>query len=190
MKKYHSSLWNSYYKIFLKLKERVAIDDPFQSADAVIVNSKYMAKIIETLWGEKPFILNPPVNIESFNKYCHKNYRDRDNSIVMLGRVTMEKRIDDIIKAIALTKNKPILRVIGGYNPSSSSYLIKLKKMARKKDVQIKFYLNAPRNMVIELLSSSKIFAHATIGEHFGVAVVEGMAAGCPVIIHKSGGPY
>ena len=25
---------------------------------------------------------------------------------------------------------------------------------------------------------------------HFGIAVVEGMAAGCPVIVHKSGCPY
>jgi len=53
-----------------------------------------------------------------------------------------------------------------------------------------KFYPNAPRDTLVKLATTSKVFVHATVGEHFGVAVVEGMAAGCPVIVHKSGGPY
>ena len=31
---------------------------------------------------------------------------------------------------------------------------------------------------------------HTTRGEHFGIAVVEAMAVGLLVIVHKSGGPY
>ena len=42
----------------------------------------------------------------------------------------------------------------------------------------------------MKIATSSKVFVHATVGEHFGIAVVEGMAAGCPVIVHESGGPY
>jgi glycosyltransferase involved in cell wall biosynthesis len=34
------------------------------------------------------------------------------------------------------------------------------------------------------------IFINASRREHFGINVVEAMASGTPVIVHRSGGPY
>jgi glycosyltransferase involved in cell wall biosynthesis len=39
-------------------------------------------------------------------------------------------------------------------------------------------------------LDNAKVFLHATINEHWGVAVAEAMARGLPVVIHKSGGAW
>ena len=58
---------------------------------------------------------------------------------------------------------------------------------------------NVPRSRVVELLSRARIFWHATgldedpdarpeLAEHFGIATVEAMAAGCvPVVINRGG---
>lgn len=43
---------------------------------------------------------------------------------------------------------------------------------------------------LIQLLGKSSVYVHPTIGEHFGIAVVEAMTAGLPVIVHRSGSPY
>lgn len=63
-----------------------------------------------------------------------------------------------------------------------------MRNLANKKDVKIAFFLNVSRKKLIEIASHSKILVHATHGEHFGISVVEGMALGLPVIVHKSGG--
>lgn len=69
-------------------------------------------------------------------------------------------------------------------------YKESLEKRAREKGVRVEFYPNASRDELVKIVTSSKVFVHATVGEHFGIAVVKGMAAGCPVIVHRSEGSY
>jgi alpha-1,2-mannosyltransferase len=35
-----------------------------------------------------------------------------------------------------------------------------------------------------------KVFLHATVNEHWGIAVAEAMARGLPVVVHRSGGAW
>jgi len=49
---------------------------------------------------------------------------------------------------------------------------------------------NAPRSLINDVMDKAKVFLHATINEHWGVAVAEAMARGPPVVVHKSGGTW
>jgi len=49
---------------------------------------------------------------------------------------------------------------------------------------------NAPRSLINDVMDKAKVFLHATINEHWGVAVAEAMARGLPVVVHKSGGTW
>jgi len=49
---------------------------------------------------------------------------------------------------------------------------------------------NAPRRLINETMDRSRAFLHATINEHWGIAVAEAMARGLPVVVHKSGGAW
>ena len=188
--KYKKGFRRYYFMLWLKLFEKIARDNPFETADAVVTNSKYIAKLIRLLWGEYPLILHPPVTIKEFESYGQKSFEERDDAVVMIGRISPEKRILDAINALALTNIKPILRVIGQLSPEGKSYKKLLEKKAKKTGIQIEFYPNVPRKILAKIVSASKIFVHTAIGEHFGIAVVEGMAGGCPVIVHRSGGPF
>lgn len=39
-----------------------------------------------------------------------KPFEERDNAMVMVGRISPEKRIENVIDAIALTETKPIFK--------------------------------------------------------------------------------
>jgi glycosyltransferase involved in cell wall biosynthesis len=188
--KYKAGLWKQYFKLFYKLHERFARDNPFDVADVVMTNSRYIAGLIKILWQGEPIILNPPVKIRDFELHAARDFEERDDAITIIGRISPEKRIEDVIDAIALTDTKPVLRVIGGLISSAIPYREFLKRRAKEKGVRVEYFFNVPREELIKIATLSKALIHATRGEHFGIAVVEGMAAGCPVVVHMSGGPY
>jgi len=188
--KYQKGLWRAYFWIFLKLYKRIARDNPFNSADKVLANSKYVARVVKIIWGKEPEILYPPVRVSDFRKLQDKGFNERDNAVVIIGRITPEKKIETVIDAISKTETKPILRVIGGLTSAQRSYKKHLEKKAKELGIEIEFHLNVSRDELVRLATSSKVLVHATIGEHFGIAPVEGMAAGCPIIVHRSGGAY
>lgn len=188
--KYERGLWRYYFGLWLKLYSLVARDNPFECADVVLANSRYIARLVKMLWGDEPRVLHPPVRVRDFAERCRKDFGERDDAVVMIGRISPEKRIEIVIEALALSETKPVLRIVGGLIPTTVPYKEKLEKLAKERGVEIEFYTNVPRSELVRIATSSKVFVHATVGEHFGIAVVEAMAAGCPVIVHRSGGPY
>ena len=189
--RYQSGFIKLYFKLWLKLYRKFARENPFNTADIVLANSNYIAEFVKLLWDKKPHVLYPPISIEDFKLRNIKTFEERNDSIVVISRLSPEKRIEDVIKAISLTYTKPVLKLIGGMaDPSSIRYKRFLEKIAKKNNVRINFFINASRDKLVEVLTSSKIYIHPAIGEHFGISVVEGMAAGCPVVVHRSGGPY
>ena len=63
-----------------------------------------------------------------------------------------------------------------------------LKRQAAGMD-GVEFLVSAPRHEIMALLSSASIGLHTMRLEHFGIAVVEFMAASLVVVAHASGGP-
>jgi glycosyltransferase involved in cell wall biosynthesis len=65
-------------------------------------------------------------------------------------------------------------------------------KVADSLDTKADVYLiaNAPRRLINEAMDRARAFLHATINEHWGIAVAEAMARGLPVVVHKSGGAW
>jgi len=52
------------------------------------------------------------------------------------------------------------------------------------------FLPNAPSSLKSSVFRKAKVFLHATINEHWGIAVSEAMARGLPVVVHRSGGAW
>jgi len=66
-----------------------------------------------------------------------------------------------------------------------------LHKRARELGIldRIEFKLNAPRPMILEIFSESKVAMHTMREEHFGIAIVELMSSGIITVAHDSAGP-
>jgi len=181
--------WNLYYKIWSKLAKRILVEDPFEYADYVLANSEYTAEAVHALYGKIPEVLYPPAETEIFKNFSLP-YEERQNAVVMIGRIAREKRHKIVIDAISKTRSKPKLKIVGGLSPADEPYKSEIERFAKEKSVEVEFHINVPREEVAREAGSSKVFVHAIAGEHFGIAVVEGMASGTPVIVHRSGGAY
>lgn len=86
--------------------------------------------------------------------------------------------------------------MIGGSRNSDDDQLVNhLKEIAYSKDVpqkvqeKIEFIVNAPFQILKKYIEDSSIGLHTMWNEHFGISIVEMMAAGLIVIAHRSGGP-
>jgi len=185
-----SLLKNIYFSIYLRLQRFVARRDPWETADIVLANSKYIARIVEYVWGRTPGILSPPVNTSDFSRVASIGYRERRNSVFVIGRITPEKRLETVIDAAALAESRPSVVLAGAVAASKRKYLEFIRERAKKQGVNLTVHISPPREVLVREAGMARAYVHAAIGEHFGIAVVEAMAAGLPVIVHRSGGPY
>ena len=62
--------------------------------------------------------------------------------------------------------------------------------ISRRKLSNIAIRPNLPLDEVLHVLHTSGVLLHTTVNEHFGLAVVEAMAAGLIPIVHRSGGQW
>ena len=159
----------------------------------VIVNSTLTQQhVLEAL---KPLHLTkiyPPVQVRQIIEYIRKLGRDKENLAVYIGRIQPEKGIEDIIKATALVENKNFKVIIMGFGFDNRylNYLVNLTdKLNLRKQIEIR--INAPREKILEVLVKAKVLIHPAHYEPFGIAVVEGMAAGCIPVVRKGfNGPW
>ncbi|KIK67311.1 glycosyltransferase family 4 protein [Collybiopsis luxurians FD-317 M1] len=84
------------------------------------------------------------------------------------------------------------LILIGGCrNSDDEARVNNLQSLAKDLgvDKHVKFIVNAPYSEMLAWLARASIGLHTMLDEHFGINVVEFMAAGLIPVAHKSGGP-
>lgn len=98
--------------------------------------------------------------------------------ILSIGELNNNKNHEVMIKAIALMKNPEITYVVCGIGPLET-YLKNLSKSLNVED-QVKFL--GYRNDISEVCSIADIFAFPSKREGLGIAALEAMASGLPII--------
>ena len=140
--------------------------------DKLVANSNFTAKRIKKYWGRNSKVIHPPVDTKKFSS---KNIRD--DFYLSVSRLVPNKRIDLLVKAFN-ELNFPLL-IVG-----SGSEKKQLMKIARN---NIKFLDYQDEIVIKKLMEKCRAFVYAGI-EDFGIAPVEAMAAGAPVIAFKKAG--
>ncbi len=167
-----------------------------QSWKLAIYNSNFTKEIVEKSWPIKGKVIYPPVSVDKFKPL------KKEKHILSVGRFfgyLKDKKHEVLIKTFKKLVDQGKLKdwdlyLVGGMGEGDLEYVEELKKEA--KGYQINFYPNASLDLLKKLYGGSLIYWHATgFGEddpkkfeHFGITVVEAMAAGCvPVVINKGG---
>lgn len=164
----------------------------------IICNSIFTKQIVEERLGVKTQVVYPPVAIEKF--YPGK----KENLILSVGRFSrllQEKKHDILIASFKklFKTNLPNWRLtlVGGSDVGGKSYVEELKSLCRGYPIEV--LENLPFRSLISLYARAKIFWAASgfsvdekkypeKVEHFGISVVEAMAAGAVPLIVKKGG--
>lgn len=179
----------------IEFQDIEGVHTPYQHLISI---SSYTSKYIELRWRRRdPHLLFPP--IDQFQPDI------KTSKIVSVGRFFRgdhSKKQHILIEAFKLlhTSHPDIeLILIGGLSnqPDAQEYA---KELVRKASgLPVKFLFNADRSEVIHQYATSKVYWHATgfgedlekfpdHAEHFGIAPVEAMSAGCIPLIYDSGG--
>lgn len=185
--KYSKSLfWRLYFYPYEKIQSWLVRKMKWK---VLLTNSEFSKEAIKRYVGAEATVLYPPVDVGDFLKVSEN--RDRGDRVVSCGRYTPEKNYEFILR---LAKELPHIEfiIIGAYSGKvSSTYYSKLVKMKERLGLRnVRLLRNVPRDEQLRVYSRSKVFLHAMIGEHFGIAVVEAMASGLIPVVHRSGGPW
>jgi glycosyltransferase involved in cell wall biosynthesis len=143
-----------------------------QRPDVFIANSQNVANRIGRIYRRDAQIIHPPVEVDRFAPVTR-----RDDFYVTLGRLVGYKNTNAVIAAFNQL-NKP-LHVIGD-GPD-------LKKLQHSAKNNVRFIPDADDAQVADQLNRCKALIFAS-HEDFGIAPVEAMAAGAPVIALRRGG--
>jgi glycosyltransferase involved in cell wall biosynthesis len=141
--------------------------------DHFIANSHFVEKRIATCYGRSSEVIYPPVDTDFFTLESAK-----EDFYVTASRLVQNKRIDLIVDAFAEMQGKKLYII--GDGPEKSL-------LEKKATPNITFLGSCPRETVRLYLQKAKAFVFAAI-EDFGIAPVEAMAAGTPVIALGQGG--
>jgi glycosyltransferase involved in cell wall biosynthesis len=166
----------------------------------ILANSRFTASWIERLWGIRAEVMYPPVSMEG-------PHGPKRNLIVSIGRFDPRDRKNVRVQFEALPKF--LAQVGDGWNlcmigfcgqaPEERTYVDTLRDRVR--GLPVTLLVNADRGSVLRCLGEAKLFWHsrglsgleeeslpAWRMEHFGIATVEAMMAGCVPLVPASGG--
>lgn len=171
--------------------------------DLIIYNSKFTKMHSKNNWPIKSEVIYPPVDVDKIIPLKKKKYilsvgrffgylRDKQS----LSSVKKQEFLIEVFKKLYKEKeaNDWSLHLVGSASEGDKEYLNELKENA--KGLPVNFYPNLEYDDLIKLYGESSLYWHAagygendpTKMEHFGIATVEAMAAGCvPEVFGKGG---
>ncbi|MGC8720148.1 MAG: glycosyltransferase [Thermodesulforhabdaceae bacterium] len=125
-------------------------------------------------------VLIPPFDFKKLTARREKIWQTP--RIAWVGRVSQEKRLDFILKSLAIfSHTSPQARLVmvgdGPYREEAMQYASELSIAERIEWVGY-------RKNVIPFLLKSHLFLHACLSEEFGYTLVEAMTTGLPVIAY------
>lgn len=164
----------------------------------VFTNSTWTNRHIRSLFKPRKSIniLFPPCRVEGvFLPPGETSTASRRNRIVSVGQFRPEKdhtlQIRSFHKALPSLPSDTSLALIGGCRNAEDRERVEgLRKLVRQLGLssRVEIRVDEPFDALQEELRTSYIGLHTMRDEHFGIVVVEYMAAGCIPLAHRSGG--
>lgn len=148
-----------------------------QAVDYFIANSTHIQNDISTYYKRESIVIHPPVDVDKFKTTNDQRQTINNQRFITWGRHIPYKRME--LAVAACTKLNLPLTIIGT-GPETS----KLKKIAGP---TVTFTGWVENDEVPKLARKASAFIF-TAEEDFGIAPIEAMAAGLPVIAYKAGG--
>lgn len=172
-------------KVYLWLFKRW-VEQGIGKIDLLFCNSNYTKETIQKYWDfsnvKNPLVVYPPVDIAKF--WCDKPFSERQKRVVYVARFIPAKR-HEILKKLAADLPDYEFVSVGGLIESEKTWF---DRFSRNLPSNYSIKTNLPEPDLLKLLHDSRMYVHLMEGEHFGIAPVEGLASGCVVIVHDSGG--
>ena len=118
------------------------------------------------------------IKIDKNKKRTQLGFKDTDIILLSVGELNKNKNHILVLKALSKIKNKNVIYVIAGTGPLQGY----LKKECKNLRIEDRVFFLGYRNDVYELYKSADVFIFPSKREGLGLAPLEAMAAGLPLI--------
>ena len=164
-------------------------DYTYHQADALIAVSPAFKAVIKKQFKIDSIYIPNIVDLDIFKYQETKNYNKTKFNFTSVGNLKEVKRFDLLLMAFAAVfkDNKDVSLTIFGDGVKKQELLSLLDKLDLSD--QVSFEGMQSREVISKHYLSSDCFVLASQSETFGVAYIEALAMGLPVIATKSGGP-
>jgi len=180
-----------YYELVVKYMLRNARNIHFTTEDEKVKVSDYIALNTDS------FVMSNGIDLSSYKVLPEKGYfKNRHEQlkgkrfILFLGRINRKKGLDILTYAFKnLAKRyQDLYLIIAGFD--NEKYLQYIKDLVAKNDLTDRVIFCGPLidNDKLEAFVDADLFVLPSYSENFGMAVVEAMACGCPVVISDNVG--
>ncbi len=157
----------------------------YASIDQLLAVSSTLKNNIKQQIGVDSIVVPNMVGRE-FQYTAHDNTNRKTIHLITTGRLIPEKCFDMLIRAVANISLPLQLSIIG-----NGSEKDKLQRLTNKLHMEDRIHLlgHKSKQEIVALLQNSDIFVLPSQSETFGVAYIEALACGLPIIATDCGGP-
>ena len=187
IKKWRNAIPNRFKRIIANtLAPVLAIYDKriAHYADKVFVNSSFSQGKTKEVYNITGVVIYPGIDV---NKFRPINYKNKEDYILTVARLSKFKNVDMLVRAFAKLKNKKIKLKIVGDGEEKTNLADLAQQLGVSKRVKILSGLSDKE--VADSFSKAKIFVLCSKEEPFGMVPVEALASGTMAIADNSGGP-
>lgn len=180
----HSSQLNRQLNDFDKYEFKKA----YERADIVISVSNSLKNRIFELFGVSGTCINNIADLEAFT-FSEKTYSKKGFSYITVAGLNENKNVQSLLEAFkeVYERHDDVRMTIVGDGPQKNILKNMISDYKLDKNVIMTGVLQ--RHEINRLFAESDCFVLPSKSETFGVAYIEAMAAGLPVIATKCGGP-
>ncbi|KAI0592770.1 hypothetical protein F4775DRAFT_167107 [Biscogniauxia sp. FL1348] len=200
------SLKRRYWKLFAAIYSWMGA-----SVDVVMTNSTWTQAHVQSLWGPRrqrrgrihPIaVVYPPCAVNDIVQaveVSEESEKRRQKYIVYIAQFRPEKNHQLILQSFAefvksgtdAAKDVKLVLLGSVRDDNDSRRVYKLRLLVNELHIkdQVIFQLDAPWSEILQWLGKAYIGVNGMWNEHFGIGVVEYLAAGLISVVHNSGGP-
>ncbi len=176
----------SAYESLVRLVAGTSGRPPPAPDDLIVANSQWSARLLREQFDLDAPVVYPPVP----DAPAARPWAQREDGFVAMGRLSHEKRIEEIIAMLKAVREKGFrltLHLVG--RADAPSYERRLRRVIEAERAWVRHHGLLEGAEKWALLSSQRYGLHACRGEAFGIAVAEMVKAGCIPFVPETGGP-
>jgi glycosyltransferase involved in cell wall biosynthesis len=156
-----------------------------RASKLVLVNSKFMRERVQRIYDLTPEVCYLGVDVGIFHPM---EGLKKENYILSVGAIHQSKGFDFIIRSLGLIRSacRPPLRLVGSVTDPLESD--RLSRIAQECGVELMVEVDLSNRELVERYNQARLFVYAPYEEPFGLAPLEAMACGTPVVGVAEGG--
>lgn len=172
--------------VYARLWSLVApFDDATMRANVTLVNSAWTGALVANVHGIAARVVYPP----AAGLFRDVPWRERDDGFLCVGRISPEKRIEDVIavvRRVRARRSAAHLHVAG--SDDHAAYARRVRRLARRAGPWVSIDGTLSIEELQRLMTTHRYMLHGMREEHFGMSVAQALRAGCIPFVPDGGG--